>query len=124
MANANKVILKNSEARLSKLKNKKSQLENLLRSRERLDYEIKNLKKSIQKDNKIITEEFEKLENFDDESLTDEDLQVLEESQLPFLLEESRSPQETYQKLIRLLVDSKSELILILELLLKFAETL
>jgi len=52
MSTPNKIVKSNTDARVSKLQNKKSHLENLLRSRERLTYEIQNLKKSIAKDKK------------------------------------------------------------------------
>lgn len=56
MTTKNKVTNQH-QAHFNKLQNKRSQLENLLRSRERLDYEIKNLKKSISKDQKRILKE-------------------------------------------------------------------
>lgn len=57
MSSPTKIIKSKTEARLSKLQNKKNQLENLLRTRERITYEINNLKKSISKDRKQIQKE-------------------------------------------------------------------
>lgn len=53
MSTPNMIVKSTTDARVSKLQNKKSHLENLLRSRERLTYEIQNLKKSIAKDKKL-----------------------------------------------------------------------
>lgn len=117
MAAANKVIRSNSEARLSKLKNKKSQLENLLRSRERLDYEIKNLKRSIAKDQKIVAKEYATIIGIDN-SASDEVISETVE------LEEGVKPRETAQAAYRSLLNSRDELQSILTLLLKYAETL
>lgn len=118
MANANKVITRNSEARLSKLKNKKSQLENLLRSRERLDFEIKNLKKSIAKDQKIVLKEIEQLKPICNAQTPEE---LISEQ---VVVDEGENPKETLRKLVKVLSSSEDELISILRLLLKFAETL
>lgn len=53
----NETVQNRRELRLSKLKNKRTQLENLLRSRQRLDYEIKNLQKSLARDQKQFLKE-------------------------------------------------------------------
>lgn len=84
MTTKNKVT-NQQQAHLSKLKNKRQQLENLLRSRERLDFEIKNLKKSISKDQKRVQKEAAQLREAQSQALeqnllqTPEGLRVLQE---------------------------------------------
>lgn len=120
MANATKIVSSNAEARLSKLKNKRNQLENLLRSRERLEYEIKNLKKSVEKDAKQLTKEsvlYEELSG-KDEGLTDDDITE------HFVLQEGVDSRVEIKRVLRVLSSSQDELIAILKLLLRFAEVL
>lgn len=70
----NNKVTNQQQAHLSKLKNKRQQLENLLRSRERLNYEIQNLKKSISKDQKRIQKEAAQLEQVTSRALKNRDL--------------------------------------------------
>lgn len=114
MAQTTKIIRSNQEARLSKLKNKKTQLENLLRSRERLDFEIKNLKKSIKKDQKIVLKEYSLLDQTDGHSQES----ILES----MLIEKEQDPEEEYQSSVKLLLETQNEFQKILDILLHFEE--
>lgn len=125
MTTQNKVTNQH-QAHLSKLKNKRQQLENLLRSRERLDFEIKNLKKSISKDQKRIHKEAAILEKSNitfpekfpgniTSSELPEDFLSIQES---FGLEDDEDPQEIY----RAVLAQKELLEEITDLLLKFGE--
>lgn len=67
MANSNQVTTSH-KARLSKLISKRAQLEQLLRKRERLSYQIKVLQKSISKEQKRVMKEeaiFEQIQKGD-----------------------------------------------------------
>lgn len=113
-----KVITSQSELRANKLKNKRTQLENLLRSRERLDYEIKTLKKSIAKDVKVVQHEAEVLTNLLDAEADSEMIQEAVE------LQEGEDPRKAIKSLLKTIKLSDEEIYLIVKLLLAFAETL
>lgn len=106
-------VTSSHKARLSKLTSKRSQLEQLLRKRERLNYQIKILQKSILKEQKRIQKEaaiLEKIQNGD----TPSGPTLIQE----LALAESEDPEEVF-KTIPLL---QKELNSILEMLLDFEE--
>lgn len=118
-----KTITSQSQAHLSKLKSKRTQLENLLRSRERLDYEIKNLKKSIQKDQKRIQKEQSMFFKEKQEVLT-EGIVLTKVERLPKeeLMSGSFPEDEDPDEIISLLAAQKIVLQGIFELLFNFGE--
>lgn len=123
-----KKVTNQQQARLSKLENKKKQLENLLRSRERLNFEINMLKKSISKDQKSIKKEAALLEQARKSKvqgtlaltgqtyLTDNSSQTIRES---FDLQDDEDPQQ----LVELLSAEENLLTEIFDLLLRFDES-
>lgn len=111
--NLNKTATNPRQIRLSKLKNKRAHLENLLRSRERLNYEIKNLSKSLAKDQKALLRE-EKLWQAQDSQ------KILTESKL---LGEEEDPSELEAEAHLFFSSSKAVLDEVLDLLLKFPDT-
>lgn len=114
MSSPTKIIKSQAQARASKLKNKKSQLENLLRSRERIDYEIKNLKKSIARDQKIVLKEEALLSQ-----VTRDHESLLEAVQLD---EEEDDLELLKQEILTIFYQTDQELEQILDLLLKYDE--
>lgn len=109
----NETVQNPRQIRLNKLKNKRAQLENLLRSRERLNYEIKNLQKSLAKDQKAILKE-EQLWQAKDKQ------KILTESKL---LGEGEDPDALGDEAHEFLSTSLTVLDEVLELLLKFPDT-
>lgn len=113
MSTTNKIIKSRAEARASKLKNKRTQLENLLRSRERLDYEIKNLKKSIARDQKqILKEELLLNQHAGNKEAITESVQV----------EEGEDSESLAEEILKIFTQSDQELEQILALMLKYDE--
>lgn len=104
------------EARRSKLINKKEQLKNMLRSRERLDYEIINLKKSIAKDQKKAIKEQLSLEKA-------RDPEAVLEAFIPGDTEDSLDPSEP-EEILDCFQNMSRELDSILTLLLRYDEDL
>lgn len=109
-----KTIKSKHEARLCKLKSKSKQLELLLRKRERLDFEIKTLKKSISKEQKQTLKELALINQKTDSGyiLSKE---LISES---LTLDESEDPEQVYNCLLQL----ETELTNILSNLLDFQE--
>lgn len=113
-----KIITNQTELRANKLKNKRTQLENLLRSRERIDFEIKNLKKSINRDLKQHLKESEMYYELSEKGFQEESLREA------IVLDEGADPESELRKFIKNLKLTDDEIHLIIRILLAFAETL
>lgn len=109
-----KVVKSNMEARISKLKNKTTQLENLYRSRNRLDYEIKNLKRSIAKDQKLLKKQSNIMESA---ALVSRET-LLESVEIS----DDEDPGSSLSEIFQLFKETDTVLTELTELLLKFDE--
>lgn len=107
-------ITSSHKARLSKLTSKKTQLEQLLRKRNRLNYQIKILQKSISKEQKRIQKESSILEQIKKGEKPDGSTLIQE-----LAVAESEDPEEVLESIPLL----QKELDSILEMLLDFDET-
>lgn len=115
MESSSKIVRSKQELRLNKLKNKKTQLENLLRARARLDFEIKTLKKSIAKDQKKVQKEEAVLQRVSNSG----SLEVISEN---VQLEDNEDELQAYHESVENLQHESDELNQIFELLLHYDE--